>query len=42
MCNCNVDTYYTYFMKNGIQRKGVKCAKCHELLDYIPQYNEDI
>lgn len=47
MCDCdlsNDDFYviYDYFMMQGIERKGMFCNKCGELLDYIPQYNEDI
>lgn len=40
-CDCNVDIVYGYFFKNNIKRKGMYCKKCHQLLDYIPQYNED-
>ena len=32
---------YGYFTLRGIERKGIYCKNCNELLDYIPQYNED-
>lgn len=38
MCDCNDDVRYGYFMMEGIERKGMYCKKCGELLDYIPQY----
>ncbi len=40
-CPHNGETYYGYFMKHEIGRKGMYCKDCHQLLDYIPQYNED-
>ena len=46
MCDCdlsndNFSPIENYFMKQGIERKGLFCNLCGELLDYIPQYNED-
>ena len=37
-CNCNAGIYYSYFMKDGNERKGMYCNKCRKLLDDIPQY----
>lgn len=41
--NCLGDegVYYAYFMKDGIERKGMYCKECKVLLDYIPQYNKE-
>jgi len=30
-----------YMMLKGIERKTMRCSICGELLDYIPQYDED-
>ncbi len=40
-CPHEGDTFYRYFTKQGTERKGQYCEDCHQLLDYIPQYNED-
>jgi len=37
-CDCDCGIYYGYFWKDGIERKGMYCKECHQLLDYIPQY----
>ena len=35
------DVIIGYFRHHGIERKGMYCNICNELLDYYPQYNED-
>ena len=40
-CPHEGDIFYGYFMKDGIERRGQYCDDCRQLLDYIPQYNED-
>ena len=40
-CECDEGISYGYFTHQGIERKGMYCKKCGQLLDYIPQYSED-
>ena len=30
--------YHNYFFKDEIERKGIYCSICKELMDYRPQY----
>lgn len=40
-CDCDCGVNISYFKHHGVERKGMYCKECHQLLDYIPQYNED-
>lgn len=40
-CDCDGGVRYGYFTHNGVERKGMYCKECGQLLDYIPQYEMD-
>ena len=40
-CDCDGKTFIGHFWLNEVERKGMYCEKCGNLLDYIPQYETD-